>query len=81
MYLNLKMQIWRSGLRQNRLAQMLGVDEALLSKIVNGYRLPNAHMRAQIAKLLCRDEEWLFAVAEQTVNSDEKHLLTGESEI
>ena len=72
MYLNLKMQIWRSGLRQNRLAQMLDMDEALLSKIVNGYRSPNPHLRAQIAKLLHRDEEWLFSAAETTVKSDDQ---------
>lgn len=60
MYLNLKMQIWRSGIRQNRLAQILGIDEALLSKIVNGYRLPKPEMRSQIAKILQHDEAWLF---------------------
>jgi transcriptional regulator with XRE-family HTH domain len=63
MYLNLKMQIWRSGIRQNRLAQILGIDEALLSKIVNGYRLPKPEMRSQIAKVLQHDEAWLFSAA------------------
>jgi transcriptional regulator with XRE-family HTH domain len=60
-YLNLKLQIFRSGIRQNRLAQILGMDEALLSKIVNGYRLPKPEIRSQIAKILQHDEEWLFA--------------------
>ena len=51
---------------------MLGVDEALLSKIVNGYRMPNAHMRAQIAKALCRDEEWLFSAVETAANTEDE---------
>jgi transcriptional regulator with XRE-family HTH domain len=59
-YPNLKLQIWRSGLRQNRLAQMLGIDQTLLSKIVNGFRAPDEAMRAKIAALLHSDEQWLF---------------------
>ena len=62
-YLNLKMQIWRSGMRQNRLAQMLGMDEALLSKIVNGYRSPSPQVRSKLAQALKRDEKWLFATS------------------
>jgi transcriptional regulator with XRE-family HTH domain len=60
MYPNLKLQIWRTGLRQNRLAQMLNVDEATLSRIVNGFRTPNATMKARIAALLKSDQAWLF---------------------
>jgi transcriptional regulator with XRE-family HTH domain len=48
------------GLRQNRLAQMLGVDETTLSRIVNGYREPTKQMRGRIAAILQSDEEWLF---------------------
>jgi transcriptional regulator with XRE-family HTH domain len=59
-YPNLKLQLWRSGLRQNRLAQMLGIDQALLSRIVNGFRTPDEKMRAKIAVLLQSDEHWLF---------------------
>jgi transcriptional regulator with XRE-family HTH domain len=72
-YLNLKMQIWRSGIRQNRLAQMLGIDEALLSKIVNGYRLPKPEMRSQIAKVLQHDEAWLFSTSEPAEVSSSNH--------
>ena len=61
MYLNLKLCIWQSGLRQNRLAQALHLDEALLSRIINGYRPPTAEQRAQIAQFLQKDEAWLFA--------------------
>ncbi len=60
MYPNLKLQLWRSGIRQNRLAQLLGIDETLLSKIVNGFRQPNPQIRARIAAILQCDEAWLF---------------------
>ena len=64
MYPNLKLQLWKSGLRQNRLAQMLGIDQTLLSKIVNGFRAPDQAMRAKIAAVLHSDEEWLFEAVE-----------------
>ena len=61
MYPNLKLQLWRSGIRQNRLAQLVGIHETLLSKIVNGFRQPDADVRARIAAVLKSDEGWLFA--------------------
>jgi transcriptional regulator with XRE-family HTH domain len=83
MYLNLKMQIWRSGIRQNRLAQLLGIDEALLSKIVNGYRMPKPETRSQIAKILQHDEAWLFTAAApkeaSSVDSDVEPRANAES--
>ena len=60
MYPNLKLELWRSGIRQNKLAQLLGVDETVLSRIVNGFREPNQQIRSKIAELLERDEQWLF---------------------
>lgn len=63
MYPNLKLQIWKSGIRQNRLAQMLGMDETMLSKIVNGFREPSRELRGRIAALLQSQEEWLFEPA------------------
>ncbi len=60
MYPNLKLQLWRRGIRQNRLAQMLDLDETVLSKIVNGYRQPGGDLRQRIAALLESDEGWLF---------------------
>ena len=60
MYLNLKLQLFKTGMRQNRLAKQLGVDESILSKIINGFREPSQEMRARIATLLESDEEWLF---------------------
>lgn len=61
MYLNLKVSIWQSGLRQNRLAQTLNMDEALLSRIINGFREPTPDQRTRIAQALGKDESWLFA--------------------
>jgi len=60
MYPNLKLQLWKAGLRQNRMAKLLGVDETMLSKIVNGFREPSPEMRAKMAKILQSDEAWLF---------------------
>ena len=60
MYPNLKLQIWKTGLRQNRLAQMLEVDETFLSKIVNGFREPTESLKTKIATLLESDVAWLF---------------------
>ena len=60
MFANLKLQIWKSGLRQNRLAQVVGIDETLLSRILNGFRQPEAEVRKRIATILQADETWLF---------------------
>jgi transcriptional regulator with XRE-family HTH domain len=60
MYPNLKLQLWKTGIRQNRLAKMLGVHETMLSRIVNGFREPNEVLRGRIATLLNTDEAWLF---------------------
>jgi transcriptional regulator with XRE-family HTH domain len=61
MYPNLKLQLWKAGIRQNRLAQIVGVHETLLSKILNGFREPDADTRARIAATLQCEESWLFA--------------------
>lgn len=60
MYPNLKLQLWRAGIRQNRLAQLLGMDETMLSKVINGYRSASPELRGKIAGILQQDEEWLF---------------------
>ena len=69
MYPNLKFQIWRTGMRQNRLAQILDLDETTLSRIVNGYRKPAPEVKAKIAAALHSDERWLF----QEMERDEQH--------
>lgn len=63
-YPNLKLQIWKSGLRQNRVAQIVGIHETLLSKIVNGFRTPDDELRSRIATALSCDERWLFEGSE-----------------
>ena len=63
MYLNLKLQLWKTGLHQNRLARMLDLDDATLSKIVNGFRKPSAQVRKRIAAMLHSNEKWLFRPA------------------
>lgn len=60
MYPNLKLKLWSTGMRQNRLAQMLGIDETMLSKVINGFREATPDVRQRIASLLQADESWLF---------------------
>jgi len=81
MYPNLKLQLWRSGIRQNRLAKNLGIDETILSKIVNGFREPNQQVRQRIATLLNSDEAWLFERVELGPASDhgQNSTATGKS--
>jgi transcriptional regulator with XRE-family HTH domain len=64
MYPNLKLQLWKSGMRQNQLAKLLGMDETVLSKVVNGFRHPSLQVRRRIADLLEVDEHWLFESAD-----------------
>ena len=59
-YPNLKLQIFRRGLRQNVLAQELKIDETFLSKVIHGHREPSAIVRKRIAEYLAVDENWLF---------------------
>ena len=66
MYVNLKLQMWRAGIRQNRLARTLQIDETALSKIVNGFRQPTDALRQKIAAALDCDPGWLFAEAERS---------------
>jgi transcriptional regulator with XRE-family HTH domain len=73
MYPNLKLQLWKSGMRQNRLALLVGIHETLLSKIVNGFREPDSEVRSRIARVLASDANWLFArETVQPVNADER---------
>jgi len=39
---------------------MLGVDETMLSRIINGYRVASPELRERIAGILQSDEKWLF---------------------
>ena len=60
MFTNLKLLIWRSRIHQNRMAQEMQMDEAVLSRIINGYREPTTEQRRKIALYLEADEDWLF---------------------
>ena len=60
MYPNLKLRLWTRGIRQNRLARMVDIDETTLSKIVNGFRQPTPEIRGRIAAALESEEDWLF---------------------
>jgi len=66
MYVNLKLQMWKVGIRQNRLARAVGIDETALSKIVNGFRQPTDALRREIAAALECDPGWLFAEADNS---------------
>lgn len=59
-YPNLKLRVYTTGMRQNRLARLVGIDEAYLSRIINGVRVPGKQMQQQIAQVLGCDAEWLF---------------------
>lgn len=59
-YPNLKLRVYTTGMRQNRLAKLVGIDEAYLSRIINGVRVPGKQMQEQIAQVLGCDAGWLF---------------------
>lgn len=77
MYPNLKLQLFRTGIRQNRLAQMLGMDATLLSKIINGFREPPQPVRTKIAALLQSDAEWLFQPSEPLAMPEHRAAAEG----
>ena len=77
-YPNLKLQIYKTGMRQNLLAKLVGVNEAYLSRIVNGVRVPGEQVRLQIAKVLECDAEWLFEQFTVEVN---RHIMQETTEI
>jgi transcriptional regulator with XRE-family HTH domain len=60
MYPNLKLEIFKRGIHQNHLARMLGIGEAILSKIIHGSREPSELLKRKIADRLQVDEAWLF---------------------
>ena len=60
MYPNLKLQIFKFDVHQNRIAKTLGINESVLSKIIRGYREPTQAQRKRLAAFLNVDENWLF---------------------
>src|SRR5215831_6612693 len=77
MYPNLKLRLWTTGIRHNRLAKMLAMDETALSRIVNGFRQPTPEVRERIAAVLESEESWLFETVE--ANSG-RPLTSGDQE-
>lgn len=69
-YPNLKLRVYTTGMRQNRLAKLVGIDEAYLSRIINGVRVPGKQMQEQIAQVLGCDAEWLFQQTPIQISSD-----------
>ena len=78
MYPNLKLQLWMSGIRQNRLAKMLDMDETTLSKIVNGFRQPTPDVRGRIASALKSDERWLFQTVAEKLEQEDRRSSTDD---
>jgi transcriptional regulator with XRE-family HTH domain len=60
MYPNLKLAIFKRGIHQNLLSRDLGLNEAILSKIIRGNREPTGSQRQMLAQYLQADEGWLF---------------------
>jgi transcriptional regulator with XRE-family HTH domain len=67
MYPNLKLQIFKRGVRQNHLARQIGISDPILSKIIHGYRPPTEAERKLLAACLEADESWLFEEFEAEV--------------
>jgi transcriptional regulator with XRE-family HTH domain len=64
LYPNLKLTMYRTGVRQNILARRIGIHEAHLSRIINGTRRPGPEVREQIASALQANVEWLFELSQ-----------------
>jgi transcriptional regulator with XRE-family HTH domain len=71
-YPNLKLRMYTTRMRQNRLAKLVGINEAYLSRIINGVRVPRQQKRQEIAKVLGCDADWLF----ETINTETGTIQT-----
>lgn len=56
----IKISLYKKGLTQQELASKLGLSEASISRICNGWKLPNEELKTKIAKLLQRKVEFLW---------------------
>ena len=77
MFPNLKLQIFRRGSHQNRLAKAVGIDETVLSKIIHGYRDPTPTQRRLLATYHEADESWLFERFEAVARPVEEPRVPG----
>jgi len=76
MYPNLKLHIFRLGIRQNQIAKDLKFCESQLSKIIHGYREPSPGERKLLAGYLNVDESWLFE-RHENVLTPQSTIFTG----
>lgn len=60
-HLRIRLALWTQGRTQADLAEQLGVDPAVVSRIVNGRVRPSAEQRQMIAAFLRVPEGELFA--------------------
>lgn len=61
----------QKGMKTRELAQLLGIDQALVSKYENGSRIPPQRQLPQLAQLLHIDPETLFvAWIKEKINLD-----------
>jgi transcriptional regulator with XRE-family HTH domain len=80
MYPNLKLQIFKRGVRQNHLAKQIGISDPILSKIIHGYREPSEAERKLLAACLEADEGWLFERFESAAPPVAPPLRTGNGD-
>ncbi len=78
-YPNLKLRMYTTGMRQNRLAKLLGIDEAYLSRIINGVRVPRQQMRQEIATVLGCDADWLFETVMKETGTIRTNVVVGDN--
>lgn len=78
-YPNLKLRMYTTGMRQNRLAKLVGIDEAHLSRIINGVREPRQQMRREIAMVLGCDADWLFETVSKETGTMRTNVGAGEN--
>ena len=57
---NLRVYLVVQRVNQARLAQKIGVDPALLCRMVNGFREPSPKVRHNLSLELGVDKSWLF---------------------
>ena len=60
MNITLKIKILESGISQFQLARILGISDANLSKIVNGWINPPGYIKSSIAKAIGCDPSDIF---------------------
>ncbi len=71
--------MYTTGMRQNRLAKLVGIDEAYLSRIINGVRVPRQQMRQEIAWVLGCDADWLFETVMKETDTIKAGVTVGEN--